>query len=194
MTNFNVFFSLSVSLNLNNMPKLTKPAPQFAGKAVVDGQFKDIKLSDYKGKYVVLFFYPLDLWVTKCLRSYNWLSIFEFPSFLSALLSAQPRSLPTPIVLLNSVTSDAKLSVAPPTANFRISPGSTSHASKVVSAIWTFLCWATSQWRSLATMKSSTKNLVFHSVVSSLSMAIRICDRSPSMICPSADRWTRRCV
>lgn len=42
-------------------PKLTKPAPQFAGTAVVNGQFKDIKLSDYAGKYVVLFFYPLDL-------------------------------------------------------------------------------------------------------------------------------------
>ena len=25
-----------------------------------DGQFKDISLSDYKGKYVVFFFYPLD--------------------------------------------------------------------------------------------------------------------------------------
>ncbi|MBZ3886438.1 Peroxiredoxin-1 [Sciurus carolinensis] len=25
-----------------------------------DGQFKDISLSDYKGKYIVFFFYPLD--------------------------------------------------------------------------------------------------------------------------------------
>lgn len=37
-----------------------KPAPDFKGTAVVDNQFKDIKLSDYKGKYLVLFFYPLD--------------------------------------------------------------------------------------------------------------------------------------
>ncbi|KAL5021624.1 hypothetical protein ScPMuIL_000779 [Solemya velum] len=37
-----------------------QPAPNFQGTAVVDGQFKDIKLSDYKGKYLVLFFYPLD--------------------------------------------------------------------------------------------------------------------------------------
>lgn len=43
------------------VPDLTKSAPQFEGTAVVKGQFKDIKLSDYKGKYVVLFFYPLDL-------------------------------------------------------------------------------------------------------------------------------------
>lgn len=38
-----------------------KPAPDFAAKAVMpDGSFKDISLADYKGKYVVLFFYPLD--------------------------------------------------------------------------------------------------------------------------------------
>lgn len=35
-------------------------APQFKGTAVVDGQFKEISLADYKGKYVVFFFYPLD--------------------------------------------------------------------------------------------------------------------------------------
>uniref|UniRef100_A0A8C1TXF1 thioredoxin-dependent peroxiredoxin n=1 Tax=Cyprinus carpio TaxID=7962 RepID=A0A8C1TXF1_CYPCA len=38
-----------------------KPAPDFTAKAVMpDGQFKDLSLSEYKGKYVVLFFYPLD--------------------------------------------------------------------------------------------------------------------------------------
>ncbi|XP_077499034.1 peroxiredoxin 2-like isoform X1 [Amblyomma americanum] len=42
------------------LPELTKPAPDFCGIAVVDGQFKEIKLSDYKDKYLVLFFYPLD--------------------------------------------------------------------------------------------------------------------------------------
>lgn len=43
------------------MPAINKPAPSFAGTAVVDGQFKQISLEQYKGKYVVLFFYPLDL-------------------------------------------------------------------------------------------------------------------------------------
>lgn len=38
-----------------------KPAPEFIADAVVDGDFKTVSLSDYKGKYVVLFFYPLDL-------------------------------------------------------------------------------------------------------------------------------------
>lgn len=41
--------------------KIQKPAPNFAGTAVVNGAFKDISLADYKGKYLVLFFYPLDL-------------------------------------------------------------------------------------------------------------------------------------
>ncbi|XP_015924048.1 peroxiredoxin 2 isoform X2 [Parasteatoda tepidariorum] len=41
-------------------PELTKPAPDFQGVAVINGAFKDIKLSDYEGKYLVLFFYPLD--------------------------------------------------------------------------------------------------------------------------------------
>lgn len=35
------------------------PAPDFKATAYHNG-FKDISLSDYKGKYVVLFFYPLD--------------------------------------------------------------------------------------------------------------------------------------
>ena len=40
---------------------VSKPAPDFEAQAVMpDGSFKAIKLSDYKGKYVVLFFYPLD--------------------------------------------------------------------------------------------------------------------------------------
>jgi peroxiredoxin (alkyl hydroperoxide reductase subunit C) len=38
-----------------------KPAPDFTAKAVwPDNSIKDIKLSDFRGKYVVLFFYPLD--------------------------------------------------------------------------------------------------------------------------------------
>lgn len=45
----------------SKMPALNKPAPNFAGTAVVNGEFKEINLSQYKGKYVVLFFYPLDL-------------------------------------------------------------------------------------------------------------------------------------
>eukprot|EP00058_Branchiostoma_floridae_P000851 XP_002586339.1 hypothetical protein BRAFLDRAFT_253794 [Branchiostoma floridae] len=39
---------------------VSKPAPDFQGTAVVNGKFEEIKLSDYKGKYLVFFFYPLD--------------------------------------------------------------------------------------------------------------------------------------
>ena len=40
---------------------VTKAAPDFTAQAVVDGEFKPVTLSDYKGKsHVVLFFYPLD--------------------------------------------------------------------------------------------------------------------------------------
>lgn len=41
--------------------KVQHSAPDFKGTAVVDGAFKEIKLSDYAGQYLVLFFYPLDL-------------------------------------------------------------------------------------------------------------------------------------
>ncbi|KAL5102789.1 Thioredoxin-dependent peroxide reductase mitochondrial [Taenia crassiceps] len=40
--------------------KVTQKAPDFAGTAVFDGQFKEIELRNYLGKYLVLFFYPLD--------------------------------------------------------------------------------------------------------------------------------------
>ncbi|MEM9826085.1 MAG: peroxiredoxin [Planctomycetota bacterium] len=40
---------------------VTQQAPEFKATAVMpDGQFKDISLSDYKGQYVLLFFWPLD--------------------------------------------------------------------------------------------------------------------------------------
>lgn len=40
--------------------QLQKPAPDFSGTAVVNGEFKDIAPANFRGKYVVLFFYPLD--------------------------------------------------------------------------------------------------------------------------------------
>ncbi len=40
--------------------RVGQPAPDFMATAVVNGEFKEIKLSDYRSKYVVLFFYPLN--------------------------------------------------------------------------------------------------------------------------------------
>ena len=42
------------------MPQLQKPAPHFAATAVIKGRFRNISLTDYKVKYLILFFYPLD--------------------------------------------------------------------------------------------------------------------------------------
>ncbi len=40
---------------------VTKQAPDFCAQAVMpDGSFQELKLSDYRGKHVLLFFYPLD--------------------------------------------------------------------------------------------------------------------------------------
>ncbi len=40
---------------------ILKPAPTFKTQAVMpNGTFKEVSLSDYKGKHVLLFFYPLD--------------------------------------------------------------------------------------------------------------------------------------
>ncbi len=40
--------------------QIGKEAPDFKATAAVGGEFKDIQLSDLRGKKVVLFFYPLD--------------------------------------------------------------------------------------------------------------------------------------
>jgi alkyl hydroperoxide reductase subunit AhpC len=41
--------------------RIQHPAPAFKANAVMpDGAIKEVSLADYKGKYVVLFFYPLD--------------------------------------------------------------------------------------------------------------------------------------
>ncbi|XP_061754401.1 peroxiredoxin-4 isoform X2 [Nerophis ophidion] len=48
------------SLHLSKA-KISKPAPLWEGTAVINGEFKELKLSDYRGKYLVFFFYPLDL-------------------------------------------------------------------------------------------------------------------------------------
>ena len=44
----------------NGCLRVGQQAPDFTATAVVDQEFKEISLSQYRGKYVVLFFYPLD--------------------------------------------------------------------------------------------------------------------------------------
>ena len=40
--------------------KVGQNAPEFTLQGIVDEKFKDVSLDEYKGKWVVLFFYPLD--------------------------------------------------------------------------------------------------------------------------------------
>tara|TARA_A100001011_G_scaffold307086_1_gene322294 strand:+ start:528 stop:1151 length:624 start_codon:yes stop_codon:yes gene_type:complete len=54
-----------ITTAIQNMPengclRVGQMAPDFTATAVVDQEFKEISLSQYRGKYVVLFFYPLD--------------------------------------------------------------------------------------------------------------------------------------
>ena len=39
---------------------VSQKAPDFSAEAYVNGEFKKVSLSDYRGKKLVLFFYPLD--------------------------------------------------------------------------------------------------------------------------------------
>lgn len=41
-------------------PVIGKKAPNFSAKSYLNGEFKTVSLDDYKGKYLVLFFYPMD--------------------------------------------------------------------------------------------------------------------------------------
>ena len=47
-------------MTTNESLRVGMQAPDFSATAVIDQEFQDIKLSQYRGKYVVLFFYPLD--------------------------------------------------------------------------------------------------------------------------------------
>ena len=47
-------------MTTNGSLRVGQEAPNFTATAVYDQEFKDITLSSLRGKWVVLFFYPLD--------------------------------------------------------------------------------------------------------------------------------------
>ncbi len=47
-------------MSSNGCLRVGRAAPDFSATAVVDQEFEQIRLSQYRGSYVVLFFYPLD--------------------------------------------------------------------------------------------------------------------------------------
>lgn len=65
--NLNYICKFNYGKNLTDCPVLghqlatvRQPAPKFTGMAYWNGKFKKISLEDFKDKWVVLFFYPLD--------------------------------------------------------------------------------------------------------------------------------------
>ena len=42
------------------MSIIGRQAPKFSGEAALGGEIVKLSLDDYKGKWLVLFFYPLD--------------------------------------------------------------------------------------------------------------------------------------
>ena len=40
--------------------QISKPAPEWTATGIVSGQIREMKLSDFKGKYLVIVFYPMD--------------------------------------------------------------------------------------------------------------------------------------
>ena len=51
---------LSVKEAKKEMVKVGKPAPDFTAPAFYDGKFMNFSLSEFKGKWVLLCFYPGD--------------------------------------------------------------------------------------------------------------------------------------
>ena len=50
----------AIKEEIKMIARVGKTAPDFEASAYVDGGFKNITLSDYKGKWIVLCFYPGD--------------------------------------------------------------------------------------------------------------------------------------
>ncbi|KII90432.1 hypothetical protein PLICRDRAFT_532294 [Plicaturopsis crispa FD-325 SS-3] len=83
--------------------RVQQPAPGFTAEAVVDGQFKNISLSDYLGKWVILLFYPLDF-------------TFVCPTEILAFAAAQPQfaglSIPTHVLAISTDSAHSHLAWA----------------------------------------------------------------------------------
>lgn len=85
--------------------RIGKPAPEFKATAVIGGDFKDVSLKDYKGKYLVLFFYPLDF---TFVCPTGKLSSKSMDERLSRVIFLIQKSFPSAIVWKNSVKLTVK--------------------------------------------------------------------------------------
>lgn len=64
------------------MALVNKTAPDFTAPAVINGEIKDIRLSDYKGRPIFFFFYPLD---------FTFVCPTELHAFSDALMEFEKR-------------------------------------------------------------------------------------------------------
>jgi peroxiredoxin (alkyl hydroperoxide reductase subunit C) len=51
---------LEATKEVQSMIKVGKPAPEFSAPAFYEGKFVNVDLAEYKGKWVMLCFYPGD--------------------------------------------------------------------------------------------------------------------------------------
>jgi len=87
--------------------EIGSPAPLFTLDAVVNQEFKKISLADYRGKWVVLFFYPGDFTFV-CpteIRGFNK-SLAEFTKLNAAVLAASVDSKYSHMAWIKSGTLD----------------------------------------------------------------------------------------
>ncbi len=76
------------------LARIGKPAPDFEGTAYVDGVFEMVKLSDFRGKWIVVCFYPGDF-------------TFVCPTELAAIASVFPE-LKVLVVDVMAVSTDSR--------------------------------------------------------------------------------------
>jgi len=78
--------------------KIGEPAPTFSAGAVVDGEITSLDLAQYKGKYVVLLFYPKDF-------------TFVCPTEIIAFSDAAPKfeAMNTQVIALSTDTEESHL-------------------------------------------------------------------------------------
>lgn len=74
--------------------RIGKPAPNFEATAYVDGNFKTIRLSDYKGQWVFICFYPADF-------------TFVCPTELAAIASRYSEFLALGVAVL-AISTDSR--------------------------------------------------------------------------------------
>ena len=90
--------------------QISKPAPYWEGTAVVNGEFKSLNITDFLGKYLVFFFYPMDFTFvcpTEIIAFSN--RIEEFRKINTAVVACSVDSVFTHLAWINTPRKDGGL-------------------------------------------------------------------------------------